>query len=569
VRLDDLTLEVRDRTLQRVGQITAPFMQLRAHPRWCSVGEWKITLPGEHPLVPALIEPGSGIILSGPDGTETGVILSGPTLAPARARGPQNPDGTFTFTGVSDDVHLLDAVAVGDPTSEYDEQTAANDTRTGLTEALLRAYVDANIGAGAIASRRVGFRTYVEVEPVDLGRGVSQTKSPRFQNLLELLRELVTYDSSVGFRLVQVGDALQFQVLDARERGDLIRFDIENGTLTSEEAMLAGPSLTRAIVAGRGEGVGRQIVVRANTSGEETSWGRVVERFIDQRNTEIVAELEQSGDEALAEGASGASVKLIPADDTTMRYGFDWRPGDFVTAVVAGVEEPNAVTEAVIVADADGVRVGAALGDVSAFKRQDALAQKVDAIDSRVGRLERFDILPARLSLKGKQVTNWDDVTEPGFYWSAVGAANAPVPQPMEGVVRVYGGDDVYAGRMIQELRSPGIPGAFRLHRGSYVRMWEGSVWGPWVQTASLSGLVTFNGSGGSIRGSVAVSFPQHFFVNPPVVVVGNATNAGGAIIAGEGLSATVTGFTAVAVANTGAAFTGTYVLKWSAQEQF
>lgn len=392
MRLDDLTLEVRDRDLVRVGQITAPFMNLKGVPRWCSVGEWTLTLPGDHGMVPYLLDEGSGVILLGPDGTDTGVIFSGPTVTPERKRNAQNPDGTFTFVGVTDEIHLLDALAYPDPaTSDPEAQTKANDIRTALTETLLREYVSANIADAAPMGRRRGVLDRVVVGGADLTRGVTATKSPRFQNLLELLREIVLLDTSIGFRMVQVDDLIEFQVLDSRDRRGFVRFDIENGTLTSEEVQRTGPSVTKAITAGQGEGVARKIVARTTPEAEaaETAWGRVREVFIDQRDTNDDVELAQSGDEALTAGAGGTAVKVIPADESTMQFGVDWRPGDLVTIVVNGVEAPSSVTEAALLANPDGVRAGAALGDVSSFEAEKTLGAKVDALDSRVSRLER------------------------------------------------------------------------------------------------------------------------------------------------------------------------------------
>lgn len=392
MRLDDLTLEVRDRTLKRVGQITKPFLSLKATVRWCGVGEWTLTLPGDHAMVDELVKEGSGVILLGPDGQTSGVIFSGPTTVPARKRDAQNPDGTFTFTGVTDDVHLLDALAYPSPEiADPGAQTRANDVRTAKAETLMRTYVSANIGPTAPAGRRRGARTAIVIDGADATRGITVTKSPRFQNLLELLRDIAILEPTIGFRLVQIGSSLAFQVLDSRDRRAFVRFDVDNGTLTSEEVQQGGPSLTYAIVAGQGEGENRQIIARTtpDAAAAETAWGRVIESFIDQRNTDETTELQQSGDEALAEGQGGTSVKVIPSDDTTMQVGVDWRQGDRVTVVVNGVEAPTAVTEVAFLVNADGVRAGAALGDVSSFTKQDSLGAQVDALDVRVAQLER------------------------------------------------------------------------------------------------------------------------------------------------------------------------------------
>lgn len=392
MRLGDLTLEVRDRDLNRVGQVTARFLSLKATLRWCAVGEWSLTLPGNHPMIPHLSAAGSGVILYGPDPNGTGVVFSGPTITPQRKRDRQNPDGTYTFVGVTDDIHLQDALAYPSPAvADPGAQTKANDTRSGTTEALMLAYVAANIVPGTAPAGRIrGMRSKFEVA-ADLGRGIVIQKSPRFQPLIELLQEISTLEPTLGFRMVQVGGKIRFQVLAAQDRRKTVRFDVENGTVNSEEIQASGPSVTYAVVAGQGEGALRQIISRQNAASiaAETAWGRVQETFIDQRDTNDLLELQQSGDAALIEGAAATSVKLIPADDTTMQFGKDWNPGDWVTAVVDGQETWNAITEAVMIVDASAVMVGAAIGEVASFSEAGSLRASVGALDSRLAALER------------------------------------------------------------------------------------------------------------------------------------------------------------------------------------
>jgi microcystin-dependent protein len=411
MQLSDLTLEVRDRTLQRKGQITGSFMNFQARKRWCNVGEWTLTLPGDHSMVPYLLEKGSGIILTGPVGsifhprtaseepyyeTVYGPILSGPTWRPQRVRNRQNPDGTFTFTGHTDEIHLLGALAFPDPqgSADPDAQTKANDTRSGKTETLMRQYLAYNIAyTHAPAGRIRGARQYLTLEGSDLTRGITQKKSPRFQPLLELLQELTLGDPNYGFEVVQVDDLLRFRVVAASDRRDTIRLDVENGTITSEEVQMQGPTVTDAIVGGQGEGTARTIVQRTTPEAEaaEAEWGLVWERFIDQRDTDDLLELQQSGDEALEDGRGGTSVKMLPSDDSTMQYGRDWVVGDLLTTVVLGVETVARSTEAVFIADPSAVMVGTAIGDVSGFTASDAAGSKVESLDERVARLERLE----------------------------------------------------------------------------------------------------------------------------------------------------------------------------------
>lgn len=526
MRVDDLTVEVRDRTLKRVGQVTPYHLDLKARTRWSAVGEWTLTLPGDHAMVEHLATPGSGIILLGPDGTADNVVLSGPTRTPTRVRNRQNPDGTFTFSGVTDEILLAGARAFPDPSTadpQASSRSRSNDTRTGTTEDLMRAYVGYNIANGALAvggavswapaGRLRGLRTRTRLQAVSGARGASQSKSPRFQNLLELLQEMVAYDPALGFRMVQVGSVIEFQVLDSRDRTKFVRFDVENGTITSEEVQTSGPVVTDAIVAGQGEGVERTIIQRRTPEAiaAEVEWGVPFEDFIDQRDTDDLLELQQSGDEALLEGRGGTAVKMVPSDDTTMEVGKDWRSGDLVTTVVASVETAARVTEVAYIASSAGVMAGAALGDVSGFTATDAESTTVQSLDQRVSNLERAGAsVPSRLSSTGSQVTDWNSAIEVGFYWGN-GAANAPVSGNLMG--RVYRNG---AGVILQEVPDPSAL-ATRIYR----RVYSAGVWGAWTQRGpGLQGEPFAEAAGTGTGGAPIIAFPSGRFTVPPIVTL-------------------------------------------------
>ncbi|WKW85414.1 minor tail protein [Microbacterium phage Milani] len=563
MRVNDLTLEVRDRTLKRVGQITPSYLNLKAHTRWCGVGDWSLDLPGDHPMVPHLATPGSGVILLGPDGTDVQTILSGPTRNPFRKRNAQNPDGTYTFSGVTDEVLLAGAVAFPDPSiadPQLSSQSRSNDTRSGSTESLLRQFVAFNVANGALASgapwapagRLRGLRSKTVLRGPSSSRGLAQKKSPRFQNLLELLQEIVAYDPAYGFRMVQVDGLIQFEVIEARDRSKFVRFDVENGTITSEEVQSGGSTITDAIVLGQGEGKDRQIVRRRlalNTADEEL-WGVPFEVAIDQRDTDDLAELQQSGDEKLLEAQGGTSVKMIPADDTTMQVGKDWRLGDLVTTVVGSTETASRVSEAVYAVDARGVRAGAGLGDVSGFDRQDAQAATVKSLDSRVSQLERTGgLLPARLATTSAARADANDLVENGTYWLASGSANSPDP----GATYAVEVSALNQGSIYQEARRLG-DGVYAYDR--YARNRAGGTWSAWkplgmrtrnfspnptsltlgdgtvggtysVSDGVLFGFITLTlGSTTSITGDIQFDLPMPYAGSTREVGVGRLTDA-------------------------------------------
>lgn len=388
---DEVTVEVRDRNLERKGTITTKSLSLKATIRHLGVGEWELTLPRDHPMVEHLLTAGSGIIVS-LRGQER---FSGLTTKPRRETNQQNPDGTYTFKGVTDDVLLLDALAFPSPdVADPGSQTASNDTQTDNAETLMRHYVSANICLGiAPTARTAGFRQYLRVETTNQNRGVTLTKAPRFQNLMELLSE-IAIGADLGFQVIQRGSDLVFEVLTLTDRSDLVRLDIKNGTITSESSEVSAPSITRAIVAGQGEGIGRTIIERTSTSStqSETDWGRVIEQFVDQRNASELVELEQSGDERLIAGQlATTAIKIVPSDDQTMVYGTDWEVGDTIAVVIDGSEAKTTVTAMTMIINDQVSAIGAAIGDVTEFDADAALVKRLENVETRTANLERSE----------------------------------------------------------------------------------------------------------------------------------------------------------------------------------
>lgn len=533
----DILVEVRNRELERLGTITGKYLHIEAMLRFCNVGSWTLNLPGGHPMIDALSTDGSGIIVS----LHGDPLFSGPTTKPKRKRDRQNPDGTFTFVGVTDEILLADALAYPDPTSsDPTSQSTSNDVRSGPIESLMHDFVDVNIGPNAATTpidRRRGLREKITLG-LDEARGATVQKSPRFQNLLTLEQELsLLSDSTLGFRMVQSGAAIEFQTFAVRDRTDVVRLDIENGTITSEEVEKTGPTITYAIVAGQGEGTGRTIVPRttAAATAAEAAWGRPIERFIDQRNTDVVSELEQSGDEALLEaGFTATAVKVIPSDSQTMLYVVDWREGDLITVVVNGQETESTVTAAALIVNSKTVAVGAAIGDVTGFDKEAALTQRVEDVEKKVDKIERSEQpapewadligvplefpptahthlwadttdkpstfpptahthdasdldsgevpnlrLPGRLqSSSVAAVGDWNDYIETGFYTGG-NLANRPGSDDFYFVTVVNHYNVGYVVQTATSFRDP----VTNVHE-TYIRAMEGGVWHAWQRVA-------------------------------------------------------------------------------------
>jgi microcystin-dependent protein len=382
--IDDITVEIRDKTLRRVGQITSQYLDLSARRVHLGIGSWTLRLPREHEMSAALDIPGSGIIV-----TTRGQVFSGPTTKPTRKASPEDPVGIATYVGVDDNVILWQSLALPDPAHSYETQLLGHDNRSGKAETVMKQYVNANIGPGALMSRRGLFAQKLTIAS-DIARGLDVVKSARFPQLGDLLAQIGLY-SRLGFKVSQVDAGLVFDVYAINDRTKFVRFDIENGSLSEDSIERSAPSVTRVIVAGQGELDARQIVSRVSavSTQAELDWGFVIERFKDQRQTAILAELQQSGDEdLLSDGFTSTAVKAVPSDQT-MQYITDWDIGDDVTVVIEGQETTTNVNEVVLVANSNGAAYAAGIGDVSGFNPESAIAARVADNEQRVSALER------------------------------------------------------------------------------------------------------------------------------------------------------------------------------------
>ena len=386
MRVEDLIVEVRNPSLERIGQITpqdlvgATFVV-----RYNNVGTWAISLPHGHPMGEFLRLPGYGILLTGPDDEP---ILSGPTLSAKLTQDQNDTEGTWEIIGASDDITLSERLAYPTPsTADVTAQTSSYDTRTGVAETVIKEYVDANIGPSAPVARQLANLT-IETNSF---RGDTVYASARFDGLQELIYDLAQV-GGIGYRIAQIDSALEFSVFEPTDRSDTIRMDIQNRKLSSSVYSYGTAKVTRAIVAGSGEAETRIFVERTNTDSldAETTWGRRIEVFKDARQTDSTDELNTSGDELLADiGKTIVEMSVTPSDDETMVYGVDWFLGDRVTVVANEIESSAVVTEVGIQIASDGVRIGATVGTPVGIEFESKILAKQQETEVRVSNLER------------------------------------------------------------------------------------------------------------------------------------------------------------------------------------
>jgi hypothetical protein len=386
MKVDDLSFEVRDRSLNRIGLILPQdLVGATVVVRFNNTGTWALKLPSGNPMGELLRLPGYGLIVTGPNG-ET--IISGPTLTARLEQTMNNTDGTWQIEGASDDIILSERLAYPTPTTaDVTAQTTAQDVRTGAAETVIKAYLDANIGPSAPAARELAGL----VIEADQGRGTTVTGIARFNTLQELFYDLAQV-GGIGYRLAQPNGGIEFTAYQPVDRSSTIRMDIQNRQLSSSIYSYGTARVTRAIVAGSGEAENRLFIERTNTDSlnAEVAWARRIEVFRDARQAGTSSELITAGDELLVDGGKTVvQMSVTPTDDTKMVYGVDWGLGDTVTIVANSIEATAVVTEVGIQVSNDGVRIGATVGTPLGVDHESRVLNNNATLAQRVSNLER------------------------------------------------------------------------------------------------------------------------------------------------------------------------------------
>lgn len=236
--------------------------------------------------------------------------------------------GRVTVTWADDMAWLAARVVYPNPAVDAVSQTTDSHwVFDGNADQALRGLVNLNAGPGALAPRRIP-----RLILGDTAAGTTVNLSIRFDVLTDALRSAAERGGGQGFRIVQDGTDLLFEVYQPRDLSASIRFGFGLRNLRELTYTQTAPAATAAIVAGQGEGTARAFVERVNTAGV-TAWGRF-EKFVDQRGSSETAELEQAGDEALTEGGEKAELSTVTVDTPDQRFGTHFGLGDRVSIQV-------------------------------------------------------------------------------------------------------------------------------------------------------------------------------------------------------------------------------------------
>lgn len=377
--MTDWGVYVRDRDRRLVASLDG-WTALSVVLRYNDMGSWQLTAPVS-PAARALATAGNGVIMQ-----RNGVtLLSGPTTSYTEQWGDQDVGaGTLVMTGRDDLIDLVRELAEPDPLVAG-TPTQAYDRITGPAETVIRSYVNRNIGLAA----RTGRVRHRMGQTAGLGQGATVTGNARYDNLLDLVRSLADA-GGVGFRAVQNagGIAPLFDVYVPADRSATVVFSRTGGSLSAYSYTLSAPAVTRALVAGQGEGIARTLIQVTNST-VENDWDVVAHSFVDRRDTNDTDDLTQEAVGALVEGGATAGLSLTPIDLPSMTFGTHYGLGDVVSV---DIDESTRITDVLMTvqldADEQGERVSPVVGagDTGETPLMFAVLRR---LGRRIGLLER------------------------------------------------------------------------------------------------------------------------------------------------------------------------------------
>jgi hypothetical protein len=388
VALEDYTVLVTDRDLTVVGDPISVWTSLDITLRFNQPGSGILITPA-YPWVREQIVPGNRIVVI----RNGEVLMSGPIEERLHERsddGEHAGDGRLTVHFADDLATVVARSVYPDPADTPPDQTIDNWTFTGNAELALRALVDLHAGPGALATRQVPQLVLGDLAGVGSSVAVN---AQRQQPLGEVARQIAEVGGNLGFRTRQVGDEIEFVVYAPVDKSGTVRFSFGLGNLRYISHEMKAPTATSVSVGGQGEGADRAMIERNNAT-DETAWGRF-EKHVARPGSGPLADLEDDGDRALADGAATTRVTTNVADTPDQRFGTHYSLGDIVAIEPWPGEEIIELVRVVHlqVYATTGEYVAAVIGNQAAVT--DPLwVRRVREIDERLGRIER-SVMPA------------------------------------------------------------------------------------------------------------------------------------------------------------------------------
>lgn len=317
---------IRDPQLQRVA-LLEDYTSLDMVLRFNDVQPWTLTLSARSDWVSTLAQDGYGIqVYRGSS------YVTGGSWNKFRYQWDKDND-EVTFTGEDDTAWMRYRLASPAPTTADQSGTwtaAAEDvTPSGAASSVIAYIAQRNLGIDAWPGRKVAASTS------SVTFGTTMVQRSRWQNLLSFCQEIATAGAvngiEPGFRIAQVGAALQLQTYQPADRTQTVKLSPTLKNVRSITYERTAPEATTVYVGGTGEGAARTYFVK---SADATVWGRREAELANASSLSALAELTGEADKVLSEKGPKQSLSVIPRDLPNMEFGVDYFVGDKVTAVL-------------------------------------------------------------------------------------------------------------------------------------------------------------------------------------------------------------------------------------------
>lgn len=386
------TILITDRYGDFVGDPIVNWLSIDVTLRFNQPGSGLIELPG-YGWIRDMMLPGGRIVVARhvpvEQAYQSSILLSGPIESWLYERSDDQENagpGKITVHFADDLARIVARQVYPDPTLAAASNTTESWTFTGNAELALRAMVNLNAGPGALTARQVPGLLLGDVALV--GSGV-QVKTQRMQPLGDVAREIALVGGGLGFRARQSGTQIVFDVYQPADKSNQIRFGFNLGNLKYLAFETVSPTVTTAVVGAQGEGADLAVIERNNTV-DEGEWGRY-EKLIARPGNGPAQELQDAGDQALAEGATKRRVAANTMDTPDQTFGVHYNMGDIVSIETFPGEQlsDKVVTVHVQAWPTSGEYIQATIGSQAAVQENPVWLTVMREIEGRLNNLER------------------------------------------------------------------------------------------------------------------------------------------------------------------------------------
>ena len=294
--------------------------------------------------------------------------------------------GTITIQFTDDLASLATRLVYPNPAQPAAGQSVTKRSYAGVNaEEAARDLVQRDAGPGALTGRR-----FPEIAlGVDNNVGASVTTSfTRAIVLTDALRSLLLLGGGLGMRTTQVGEQALFEVYQPRDLSASVWFAWDLGNIRTLNFEFAAPTATVAIVGDEEAGVARIVRERTNADALAAGWRRK-EIFVDARSAANITEVEQLGDEALADTGPTVRVNIQAIETAQQRYRRDFGIGDTVSVeIFDGFVITDIIRGVDITVSPDRGEVITPLIGAAGDQEIDLKAQEIERLKKRLAQLE-------------------------------------------------------------------------------------------------------------------------------------------------------------------------------------